>query len=43
MGVIKQMWAMVANPIGAILAAVVLVFTGLYSVLKNFDPVIDAV
>jgi hypothetical protein len=40
---LKQMWAMVANPIGAIIAGVVLVFTGLYKILSQFDPVMDAI
>ena len=43
MGVVKQMWLMVANPIGAVIAAVSLVFFSLYSVFKNFKPVVDAV
>ena len=39
----KQMWLMVANPIGAIIAAIALALFGLYSVFKNFKPVVDAV
>lgn len=39
----KQMWLLVANPIGAIVAAIVGVFALLYNVLKGFDPVMDAI
>lgn len=40
---VVQMWAIVANPIGAIIAAIVGVFALLYEVLRKFDPVMDAI
>ncbi len=43
MGVIKQMWLMVANPIGAVIAAIAVVFGILYLVFKDFKPVVDKV
>ena len=39
----KALWALVANPIGAVIAAISAVFLVLYSVLKNFDPVLDKI
>lgn len=39
----KALWALVANPIGAVIAAISAVFLALYSVLKNFDPVLDKI
>ncbi|MEI8087315.1 MAG: hypothetical protein WCG93_13990 [Paludibacter sp.] len=39
----KAMWALVANPIGATIAAIAGVFYTLYSVLKNYEPVVRAV
>ena len=42
-GVLVQMWAIVANPLGAILAAIVLVMTSLFMVFKNFQPLVDKV
>jgi hypothetical protein len=38
---LKQMWLIVANPIGAILAAIVLVFVGLVAIFKTFTPLVD--
>lgn len=42
-GMLKQMWLIVANPLGAILAAVALVLIGLVAVFKSFQPVVDKV
>lgn len=42
-GLGKQLWLLVANPIVAVIAGIVVVFTLLYNVLKNFDPVMDAI
>jgi len=41
--VLVQMWAMVANPIGAVIAAVAVVLGGLYLVFKDFKPIVDKV
>ena len=38
-----QMWALVANPIGAVIAAIAGVFAVLYATLSKFDPVMDAI
>ena len=43
MAVIKQMWLMVSNPIGAILATIAIAATTLYNVFKNFQPIVDKV
>jgi len=37
----KELWALVANPIVAIVAAIVLAFMGLWKILKSFQPVFD--
>jgi hypothetical protein len=42
-GMLVQMWAIVANPLGAILAAIVLTMTALFMVFKNFQPIVDKV
>ena len=42
-GLGKQLWLLVANPIVAVIAGIVVVFTLLYNVLKSFDPVMDAI
>ncbi|HEY5592133.1 MAG TPA: hypothetical protein VIK55_14100 [Paludibacter sp.] len=39
----KAMWALVANPIGLIIATIAAVFAILYNVLKNFEPVVWAI
>lgn len=41
--VIKQMWLMVANPIGAILSAIVAVAGALYLIFKDFGPLLDKI
>lgn len=38
---LKQMWAIVANPLGAILAAIALVLVGLVAVFRTFTPLVD--
>ena len=42
-GLGKQFWLLVANPIGLIIAGIVVVFTLLYNVFKSFDPVMDKI
>lgn len=39
----KSMWALVANPIGAFLLAITVALYGLYSLFKDFKPVVDKV
>lgn len=41
--VVKEMWAMVANPIGAILAAIAITVGTLYNLFKGFAPLVDKV
>jgi len=41
-GLGKQLWLLVANPIGAVIAVIVGAFALLFTVLKKFDPVMDA-
>jgi len=41
--IIVQMWAMVANPIGAVIAAIAAAFGLLYMLFKNFDPILDKI
>jgi len=42
-GLIKASLAFIATPIGAVIAAVAAVFFTLYSVFKNFQPILDKV
>lgn len=42
-GLGKQLWLLVANPIVAVIAGIVIVFTLLYNLLKTFDPVMDKI
>jgi len=42
-GMIKASLAFIATPIGAVIAAVAAVFFTLYSVFKNFQPILDKV
>lgn len=41
--VIKQMWLMVSNPIGGILAAIAVVVGTVVAVFKDLDPVLDKI
>lgn len=43
MGATKAAWAFVANPIGAVIAAIVVVVALLYNAFKQFQPVVDKV
>lgn len=43
MTMVKAAWAFVANPIGAVLTAIVVVLAVLYNVFKSFQPLIDKV
>lgn len=43
MGMTKAAWAFVSNPIGAIIAAIVLAVTALVAIFKSFAPVVDKV
>lgn len=42
-GMTKAAWAFVANPIGAVIAAIVIAATALYNLFKNFDPLLDKI
>jgi hypothetical protein len=43
MSLTKAAWSFVATPVGAIITAIVLAATSLYSLFKNFQPVLDKV
>jgi len=43
MSMVKAAWAFVANPIGAVITAIVVAVVLLYNVFKNFQPLIDKV
>lgn len=43
MSLTKAAWSFVATPIGAIISAIVLAATALYSIFKDFQPVLDKV
>lgn len=40
---IKQMWLMVTNPLGAVIAGIVLAVTALYKIFSSFSPVVKLV
>lgn len=41
MGMAKAAWAFIATPIGAVIAAIVLVVTAIVNVFKKFQPLLD--
>lgn len=43
MSLTKAAWSFVATPVGAIITAIVVAATSLYSLFKNFQPVLDKV